>query len=120
MKWLIKRLGLRAKLVAYAFTLNEAVPLRDIITLSEDGELFLQGKAASMGDVLGLREAATTALNNRAFNLIREQVQYESFVGAATKAVTGEDLIFYRAALWWGQQMESHLKLLAQKQEPDL
>lgn len=114
------RTWIRNKLLIHALETLSTLPLRDIISISEDGELFLQGKAVGMGEVLNLRESAAMALNNKAFNLIREQVQYESFVGAATKAVTGEDLIFYRAALWWGQQMEHHLKLLAQKQQPEL
>lgn len=68
-----------------------------------------------------LQEAARTALNNQALILIREQVVYETFTASATKAVTGEDLTFYRSALWWGQRIEYYLRLLAQRQqEPDL
>lgn len=91
-----------------------AVPLRDILyaddTLVVDGTPIDDLQAAR-----NLRESADAALTNRALSLIREQVKYESFNAAARTAADAKDLLFYRAALWWGEQVEKKLRFLAQQ-----
>lgn len=97
-----------------------AIPLTDIL-YSDEG-LVVEGKQVDdMAVARNLRESAYSALSNRAFTLIREQVKYEAFIAAAKTAKDASELIFYRAALWWGEQVERKLQLLAQQtQEPDL
>lgn len=95
-----------------------ASPLNAILELNENGQIdSINGRPLDIEKIVQLREGAASALSNRTLSLIREQVQYESFVAAASKAHIPEDLLFYRAALWWGQRMEAYLKLLAQKDE---
>lgn len=100
----------------------QASPLHAIIDVDEkSGEMLVQGRPLDIEKGRQLMDSARGALRNQALNLIREQVKYEAFVGAAIKSATIEDLTFYRAALWWGQEIERLLKLLAQRnEEPDL
>lgn len=122
--WLLKRnlpLEARNNLVVHILGSLQALPLSAIIDVNADGELTISGRTLDIGKGMQLQKGADQALRNQALNLIREQVKYESFVGAATKAADANDLLFYRAALWWGQEVERLLKLLAQRgQEPDL
>lgn len=119
---LIKRTSTaeRNKIVIHILDSLQASPLNDIISVNDDGELTVNNRSLDIEKGRQLRTAADAALRNQALNLIREQVKYIAFVGAATKAQLPEDLLFYRAALWWGQEIERFLKLLAQRQEPDL
>lgn len=93
------------------------IPLGDIIASNENGELTISGKTVDIEKASQLRAHARSALENKALHLIREQVVYESFVGAAVKSQKPEDLVFYRAALWYGQRMGDHLRLLAGRDE---
>lgn len=111
----------RNKIVIHLLDNLQAVPLSDIIGTNEQGEMLVQGRTITMEKGARLQSAAHAMLTNQAMNLIREQVKYETYVGAATKTATPEDLTFYRAALWWGQREEYFLKLLSQtKEQPEL
>lgn len=98
-----------------------ALPLRDILYADTDSqELMVSGKPLDFEMARGLRESALAVLNNKAFNLIREQVAFEAQNLAVRKVTTVEELIFARAALWWGEQVIEKLQLLAQQtQRPD-
>ena len=117
--WLKLLLGLklsdedRNKLVTIIIDRLGAMPLHGIISQSESGELLISGKAIDMEKMRQLQGHARAALENKALNLIREQVVYESFVGAAFKSTNTLDLLFGRAALWWGNREEYFLTLLA-------
>ena len=120
--WLLKRKltpEQRTEIVVHILNSLQAVPLTDIIVSSETG-LYVQGKEISMEQGIVLREAAVQITRNKAWSLIREQVVYESFVGASVKAVKPDDLLFYRAALWWGQQEEKYLRLLIGENQPEV
>lgn len=125
--WALKRnltIEERNKIVVHILTSLQAAPLTDIITVSEEG-IKIGDKFLDMEQATLLREASMLALNNRALKLIREQVTYVAFVLLGIKADDAKSLLFARAALWWGQQEEFYLQLLAQKkhtveEEPDL
>lgn len=104
-------------LVIHILGLLKAVPLSDIIGVNADGQLTISGRTLDIEKGMQLQRSANQALRNEALSLIREQVKYESFVGAATKAAKIDDLTFYRAALWYGQQVEKHLRILAQRED---
>ncbi len=111
----------RNEIVIHLLNSVHAVPLGAIIDENDQGEMTVSGRTISMEKGSRLQSAAFAALNNETMNLIREQVKYEAYVGAATKTATPEDLGFYRAALWWGQREEYFLKLLSQtKEQPEL
>lgn len=108
------------KLTIHILESLHAVPLRDIITQSDTGEISIKGRELDIEGARKLQTQARYAQTNQALNLIREQVKYEAFVGSATKAGIPEDLLFYRAALWFGQREEYFLRLLAGSEEPTL
>lgn len=107
----------RNEIVVHILTTLQAVPLSDIISTNEQGEMTVSGRTLDMESGKQLMSHARAAQSNQALHLIREQVKYESFVGATTKAALPEDLLFYRAALWWGQREEYFLAQLSQTQE---
>lgn len=107
------------EIVVHILDSLHAMPLTDIIIASEAG-LFVQGKEVGIEQGSILRNAAMQMTRNKAWSLIREQVVYESFVGSSVKAVKPEDLLFYRAALWWGQQEEKYLRLLIGENQPEV
>lgn len=107
----------RNKIIVHILNALHAVPLSAIIDVNEQGEMLVSGKTITVEKGIQLRGQAHAALNNQALNLIREQVKYETYVGAATKTADPNDLGFYRAALWYGQREEYFLNLLAQVQQ---
>jgi hypothetical protein len=66
-----------------------------------------------------LHEFANQALDNKADKLIDQQVMWVSIVNGLHNGDTPEKIYFYRAAIWWSQQRQRLLHLLAQReQEP--
>lgn len=92
----------------------EALPLRDIITSSTEGVL-INGKAVDIGVLRTLRDSAIQALDNRALNFIGEQVVWLAVQNAVHKGDTPEKIHFYRAAIWFNEQLRAHLQILAGK-----
>lgn len=94
----------------------QAAPLRAILETDEvTGEMLIGGRTLTIEKGKQLQEAATQMLRNPALNLIREQVTYTAFVLGGIKAEKPYDMVFARAALWWCQECERLLKLLAQQ-----
>lgn len=111
----------RNLLTAAILNTLQALPLHAILEQDESGAMIVQGKPLDVEKGRQLRDGAAAALRNPALLLIREQITYTAFVGASITSKIPEDLLFYRAALWWGQETEKLLKLLAQRsEEPDL
>lgn len=103
----------RSLLITATLTKLAAIPLRDIITADEKGNLFISGRKLDPEEANQLRGSAMRVLQSKAFKLIQEQVVYTTFVYAAHTAATPEQLMFGKAALWWGQQEDKYLKLLS-------
>lgn len=98
-----------------------ALPFRDILTITGSGQLLLQGRSLDIEKVRQLQESAKAALQSQALLLIREQVAFTAVTNGVHKAEDEKQILFARAALWWGQQEHSMLRLLAQEeQEPTL
>lgn len=91
----------------------DALPLEDVFQTNTEGELVVKGKVISPSEVRILQESAASALRNRAFILIREQVIYEALVHGVHKANGDSGQLFMRAALWWEQKQEEKLRSLA-------
>lgn len=99
----------------------DALPLHDIITVGDEGELLINGSVVDLEKARDLHVLANAALDNKAEKLIDEQVMWAAMVNGLHKGDTPEKLYFYRAAIWFGQQRENLLRLLAQReQEPPL
>lgn len=90
----------------------EALPLADIIKNSEEG-ILINGKPANIDVLRALRESAIAALDNKALNFMGEQVVWLAVQNAVHKGDTPEKIHFYRAAIWYSEQLKSHLQALA-------
>lgn len=95
----------------------QATPIHDIIYTNDDGQLIVNGKPVEMEKMVQLREHARIALDNKALELIRKQVAFTAIANGIHKAETPEQMIFNRAAIWYHQMLENHLKLLAQRED---
>lgn len=115
-----KSISTRSAIVIHILDSLQVIPLSAIIDTNANGELTISGRTLDIEMGRVLLGHARNALDNKALNLIRQQVLYEAFVGSATKANSPEDLLFYKAAIWWGQREEYFLKQLAQSEEPTL
>lgn len=127
MKWILFKVWLnldltleeRNKLSTLVLDKLEALPLRDIITASDEG-IFINGKQADIDTLKALRESAHAALDNRALNFIGEQVVWLAVQNAVHKGDTPEKIHFYRAAIWFSEQLKAHLRVLAGYEESPL
>lgn len=119
--WALKRnlsLKERNEIVMHILDNLGALPLSAIIQVSDDGSMLINNRSLDAEKALQLRESAKNALNNQAFILINQQVMYEALIHGGLKSLDVNGLMFTRAAVWWGQRLEDHLKILAQEQEP--
>lgn len=92
-------------------------PLADIISIDDSGSLVIKGRSLEADVWLKLRDSARGAKASTAFNLVREQVLYEAIKLGVHKADNSNQMFFARAAIWWGQQEEKYLSLLAQENQ---
>ena len=90
----------------------EALPLRAIVTDSDEG-ILINGKQADIDTLRALRDSAISALDNKALNFIGEQVVWIATDRVIRKALTPEESYFYRAAIWFGEQLKEQLQILA-------
>ena len=123
--WVLEKVPLKLKhriiLTTAILTKLSALPLRDIIKQTEEG-LEVDGKIIDMEKARLLREGARIALQSQTLSLIRSQVLFKAFQLAAHTSINMEQLFFAKAAIWWGEQEDALLKLLAGEltAEPDL
>lgn len=111
----------RSELFTAVLTKIVALPLRDIISYNDEGNLLVNGQALEMARALQLRDSAKGALENQAHKIAYEQILYKALEAAAFKTGNPDDLYFYRAAIWWGQEEVKILNVLAgYDQERDL
>ena len=95
----------------------EALPLRAIIENNEEGILLVNGREVDLEKAGMLRTNAKSLLESPLHKLIHQQVAFKAITMGVHKVKTVEEMIFARAALWWGQQEISLLKLLAGQEE---
>lgn len=109
----------RNRLVINILDKLEALPLGAILTVS-NGEILINGKEVDIDKLRVLREYAQSALSNQASNLVDEQVMWLAVTEGLAKGLPPESLLFYRAALWFGEQRKRYLQMLAQQQDSPL
>lgn len=105
----------RNKIIIHIISSLHALPISGIITVNEEEEVLLSGRPLDFDKLRHLRESSIAALDNQAFKIINQEVLYAAVVGGLHKATTPEDLYFYRAAIWFGQQVQAQLRILAQR-----
>lgn len=107
----------RNEIVIHILDNLRGLVISGIITINDEGEVLLNGRSLDLDKLRQLRESAINALDNQAIKIINQEILYAAVVGGLHKATTPEDLYFYRAAIWVSQQMDSQLKILAQRTE---
>ncbi len=105
----------RNELVVHIMDSLDALPIYGIITTNEDGELLLGGSSLDIEKLKQLRLAARTALENPALKVINQEVLYQAVTMGVHKVEHPLQMLFARAAIWYGQQQESQLRILGQR-----
>lgn len=95
----------------------EAVPLGAIISTNDAGEILINGKEQDIEKLTDLREYAIAAVQNKALQLVWEQVRWTAFRDGLASGHPDTVLQFYRAALWFSDSLKQQLALLAGSQE---
>lgn len=90
-----------------------ALPLRSIISTNEQGVLLINGKVVEREKFVQLSQSAKSALDSTARRLINDQVTYAAVEMAVHKALTTDQIMFAKAALWYIKEEESLYRLLA-------
>lgn len=107
----------RNEIIIHILDNLQGLPISGIIKVNDEGEVLLNGRSLDLDKVRQLRESAMLALDNQAIKIVNQEVLYAAIVGGLHKATSDNDLYFYRAAIWFGQQVEMQLKILAQRIE---
>lgn len=97
----------------------EALPIKEIIGQTDEG-ITINGMPLTIDKIKTLRESALAALENQALNIVGEQVVWTAIQRGIHNADTPEKLYFYRAAIWFGEQLKAHLRILAQQEPTEL
>ena len=95
----------------------DALPINGIIEANDAGEILINGSSLDIEKIKQVREAARIAADSPVLKLIREQVTYTAIVNGINKATTPENMNFYKAAVWFGQEEDKIINLLAQRTE---
>lgn len=90
-----------------------ALPIRAIITASEEG-ILINGAPLDFESAKVMRDGATRVLTNKAFQLCADQVRFAAVQKGLATGLQPEELLFFRAALWYADELKSHLAILAQ------
>lgn len=109
----------RNKIITNIMGSLDALPIYGIIDVNEDGEVLVSGRSLDLEKAKQIRESASLALDNIALKIVNEQVLFTAVTGGMHNATLPEHLYFYRAAIWFGQQLERQLKILAQRVDGD-
>ncbi len=104
---------LRSKLVTSILDNLQALPFRDIISVNEQGILLVNGRPLDNESGMQLRESSRAALQSVALKFINDQVAFNAVTMGVHKVERPEQMVFSRAAIWWGQQQLIQLRLLA-------
>lgn len=90
-----------------------ALPIHDVIKV-EKGSLYVNGRLVDEDLRMKLRESARGLLSNQAFQYVRNQVLFGAITHGIHKGGSDIALLFSRAAIWYGQQEDININLLAE------
>jgi len=85
----------------------------DILTVDAQGTLTINGQTLDYEQSRALLESARAMKHSTARNLVRKQVEYLAVQHGIHKAQTPEQMLFSKAAVWWGQEEERLISVLA-------
>lgn len=101
----------------------KALPLHDIISKNDAGEILVSGQTLDIDKARMLMESAKAALMNQSLKIVRERVLWSAVQQGLAKGLAPDELLFFRAAIWFGEEETKHLRILAgleNDQEPTL
>lgn len=117
--WLLKHASLsplkRMMLLNAVLSTVGSLPIHSIITVDDTGKLCIHGKPLEYEYAVMLRESAANVLKSPAYGLVREQVLYQAVSKGVHEALNHDQILFAKAAIWYGQQELDLLKVLAQE-----
>lgn len=90
-----------------------ALPLKEIIEVDREGNIFMNGELADPAVVKKLSNSAMGALQSYALKFVHDQVMFEAVKLGVHTVETERQMGFARAAIWYGQQETKWLKILA-------
>lgn len=106
---------LKAKLMTSILDNLRALPFRDIISVNEQGVLLVNNRSLELEQAIQLRESARSALQSVALKFVNDQVSFKAVNIGIHNLETVDQILFSRAAIWWGQQQQNLLHLLAKE-----
>ena len=117
-----KNLSLEDSLALSNLVLDKigAIPFSDIITYDEEGRLVVGGKTITVEQAKILKEAANSALRNKALELVQEHTAFAAVAMGVHKAKSPAQMFFARAGLWLIAQEKKALSDLAQDKNINL
>ena len=113
--WLLSRnLGLKNRTLLINSVLDKLsmLPVRNIITVSENGSLVINGKELDHEEMKLIQDSAKALRDNRVFGLIQDQVLHNALSFGLNTSTTLEMLYTSKAAVWWGMEESKLIKLL--------
>lgn len=120
--WLLKKqLSLENKSLLISAILDKlsALPIKSIIHLNDNGSLVINGKEIDYSERVLLKDSAKALRENRVFGLIQDQILHHALSFGLNHSVTIDQLYCSKMAVWWGQEENKLLKLIAEE-NPDL
>lgn len=97
------------------------LPFSAIIEVDSEQQLLINGNPVSREKAMVLRESAKAMLDSQAMKLVRDQTAFIATNIGLPKAETITQVLFARAALWFGQEELRQLHILAERlQEPEV
>lgn len=103
----------RALYTGSLLTALDGSPVRDIILINEQDELLVNGRPLTPEELGAYGKMAKGILDHPLMKLIWDQVRYTSFKGGVSEGMNSDSILFYRTALWFGEQERAWLRLLA-------
>lgn len=114
--WLLKsRLSTENRLKLTNAILSElgTIQSSDVLTWSDAGVLHIQGREVDVEQARLLRESAKVLLNSPARNIVRKHVEFKAVTLGVQQAVSPEQMMFGKSAIWWGQEEDKIFRTLA-------
>ena len=88
-----------------------ALPLRETVEIGRNG-IVINGKKLEPEQIINFREACIILKDNFAYKVIREQLRYLAINRAVRQAVTMDESLFSKAALWILKEEDDILDLI--------
>lgn len=91
-----------------------ALPIRDIILYDEKKQqLLVDGSPLKANEAATIMEISRNILDNSLMNKIWNQIKYECLKRGVSEGNNPDSIMFYRAAIWFGEQERNWLRMFA-------